>query len=80
MTNGPVVRWRPDMEDRTFATQAATLYTTYHLVQILIYRPFSQMAAYLPPDGRADAVHATAVALVVRGRKRPFPFPADSSR
>ena len=28
------------MEDRTFATQAATLYTTYHLVQILIYRPF----------------------------------------
>ena len=28
------------MEDRTFASQAATLYTTYHLVQILIYRPF----------------------------------------
>ena len=36
------------------------------------------MAAYLPPDGRADAVHATAVASAVRGRKRPFPFPADS--
>ena len=28
------------MEDRTFASQAATLHTTYHLVQILIYRPF----------------------------------------
>lgn len=34
------VRWRPDMEDRAFASQAATLYTTYQLVQILIYRPF----------------------------------------
>ena len=28
------------MEERTFASQAATLYTTYHLVQILVYRPF----------------------------------------
>ena len=28
------------MEDRRFGSQAATLYTTYHLVQILIYRPF----------------------------------------
>ncbi|KAI0675220.1 fungal-specific transcription factor domain-containing protein [Trametes maxima] len=36
----PHLRWRPDMEDRRFASQAATLYTTYQLVQILIYRPF----------------------------------------
>ncbi|KAL1939894.1 hypothetical protein VTO73DRAFT_9594 [Trametes versicolor] len=36
----PHLRWRPDMEDRAFASQAATLYTTYQLVQILIYRPF----------------------------------------
>ena len=28
------------MEDRFFASQAATLHTTYHLVQIIIYRPF----------------------------------------
>lgn len=28
------------MEDRMFATQAATLYTTYHSVQILVHRPF----------------------------------------
>ncbi|KAI0743522.1 fungal-specific transcription factor domain-containing protein [Daedaleopsis nitida] len=34
------LRWRPDMEDRSFASQAATLHTTYHLIQILIYRPF----------------------------------------
>ena len=34
-----VVRWRPDIEDRTFASQAATLYTTYHLIQIVIHRP-----------------------------------------
>ncbi|KAI0745137.1 fungal-specific transcription factor domain-containing protein [Earliella scabrosa] len=36
----PHLRWRPNMEERTFASQAATLYTTYHLVQILVYRPF----------------------------------------
>nr|VWO95032.1 Zn(2)-C6 fungal-type domain-containing protein [Ganoderma boninense] len=34
------LRWRPDMGGRIFASQAATLYSTYHLVQILIYRPF----------------------------------------
>ncbi len=28
------------MEDRFFASQAATLLTTYHLVQIITYRPF----------------------------------------
>ncbi|KAI1784087.1 fungal-specific transcription factor domain-containing protein [Ganoderma leucocontextum] len=42
------LRWRPDMEDRTFASQAATLYTTYHLVQIIIYRPFIHI-----PRGRS---------------------------
>lgn len=36
------------MEDRTFASQAATLYSTYHLVQILIYRPFIHV-----PRGRS---------------------------
>ncbi|KAI0703341.1 fungal-specific transcription factor domain-containing protein [Cerioporus squamosus] len=36
----PHLRWRPDMEDRFFASQAATLHTTYHLVQIITYRPF----------------------------------------
>ncbi|TFK86622.1 hypothetical protein K466DRAFT_492433 [Polyporus arcularius HHB13444] len=36
----PHLRWRPDMEDRFFASQAATLLTTYHLVQIITYRPF----------------------------------------
>ena len=36
------------MEDRAFASQAATLCTTYHLVQILIYRPFIRI-----PRGRS---------------------------
>ena len=36
------------MEDRAFASQAATLYTTYHLVQIIIYRPFIRV-----PRGRS---------------------------
>ncbi|TBU33907.1 fungal-specific transcription factor domain-containing protein [Dichomitus squalens] len=44
----PHLKWRPDMEDRAFASQAATLYTTYHLVQILIYRPFIRI-----PRGRS---------------------------
>lgn len=42
------VRWRPDMEDRAFASQAATLYTTYHLVQILVYRAFIRIPRSVP--------------------------------
>lgn len=53
------------------------MYGCYYLTLILIYRPFSLMAAYLPPDGRSDTVHATAVQSR-NSRKRPFPFPADS--
>ncbi|KAI6134590.1 fungal-specific transcription factor domain-containing protein [Pisolithus thermaeus] len=41
------LRWSPSMEDPLFANQAATLYITYYLVQIIIYRPF------LPPSLRS---------------------------
>ncbi|EGO25312.1 hypothetical protein SERLADRAFT_437067 [Serpula lacrymans var. lacrymans S7.9] len=34
------LRWSSQIEDQLFANQAATLYTTYYLIQILIYRPF----------------------------------------
>lgn len=33
------------MSDRVFSDQAATLYTTYYLMQLLIYRPFT---GYVP--------------------------------
>jgi hypothetical protein len=34
------VQWSPHMEDAFFANQSITLYTTYYLTHILIYRPF----------------------------------------
>ncbi|KAI6040273.1 fungal-specific transcription factor domain-containing protein [Pisolithus marmoratus] len=41
------LRWSPSMGDPLFANQAATLYITYYLVQVIIYRPF------LPPSLRS---------------------------
>ncbi|KAI0355562.1 hypothetical protein OH77DRAFT_1495869 [Trametes cingulata] len=54
----PHLRWRPDMEDRAFASQAATLYTTYHLVQILIYRPFIRIPRGPSPRFQSSREHA----------------------
>ncbi|OBZ67272.1 putative transcriptional regulatory protein C3C7.04 [Grifola frondosa] len=42
------LRWSPTMENRIFASQAATLHTTYHLVQILVYRPFISVRHAMP--------------------------------
>ncbi|KAH7926730.1 hypothetical protein BV22DRAFT_1008428 [Leucogyrophana mollusca] len=36
----PHLQWANNFEDQLFANQSATLYTTYYLIQILIYRPF----------------------------------------
>ncbi|KAG2111269.1 fungal-specific transcription factor domain-containing protein [Suillus discolor] len=36
----PHLQWSPHMEDPFFANQSVTLYTTYYLIHILIYRPF----------------------------------------
>lgn len=49
------------MEDHVFSTQAATLYTTYYLVQILIYRRFIRRPSGL---GSKPSAHSS------------FPFPA----
>lgn len=38
------VHWSPHIEDPLFSDQSATLYITYYLIQIIIYRPF------LPPS------------------------------
>jgi hypothetical protein len=35
-----LVRWSPGLSNDIFANQAATLYNSYYLNQILIYRPF----------------------------------------
>ncbi|KAL7281745.1 hypothetical protein ACG7TL_005063 [Trametes sanguinea] len=63
----PFLRWRPDMEDRAFATQAATLYTTYHLVQIIVYRAFVHIPrgpwAALPQSSRRHALSQKALAI-----------------
>ncbi|KAG1816057.1 fungal-specific transcription factor domain-containing protein [Suillus subaureus] len=36
----PHLQWSPHIEDPLFANQSVTLYTTYYLIHILIYRPF----------------------------------------
>ncbi|KAI0819989.1 fungal-specific transcription factor domain-containing protein [Trametes gibbosa] len=63
----PHLRWRPDMEDRAFASQAATLYTTYQLVQILIYRPFIRIPRGIhtsrPISARRQAFSQKALAI-----------------
>ncbi|KAF9227310.1 hypothetical protein BS17DRAFT_775262 [Gyrodon lividus] len=41
------LQWTPHIEDPLFANQSATLYITYYLIQIIIYRPF------LPPSLRS---------------------------
>ncbi|KAH7888654.1 fungal-specific transcription factor domain-containing protein [Phlebopus sp. FC_14] len=45
----PHLQWAPHIEDQLFANQSATLYITYYLIQIIIYRPF------LPPSLRSPA-------------------------
>lgn len=55
------------MQDVVFSTQAATLYTTYYLVQILIYKPFIQRSSVA---GKATRSRITALSN--------FPFPAAS--
>jgi hypothetical protein len=42
-----IVQWTPHIEDPLSANQSATLYITYYLIQIIIYRPF------LPPSLRS---------------------------
>ena len=62
------MRWSSGIENDIFSNQSATIYTSYYLALILIYRPFTQAAALFPmPNEEAPA--------------RPikdFPFPADS--
>ncbi|KAF9793223.1 hypothetical protein BJ322DRAFT_1154669, partial [Thelephora terrestris] len=57
------LRWSPNMGNRVFATQSATLFLGYYLNQILIYRPFI-------PSVRSDAPAKTSSSRV------RFPFPA----
>jgi hypothetical protein len=35
------VRWSPDMDNDAFGNQSATMFSTYHLLLILVHRPFS---------------------------------------
>lgn len=55
------------MQNVIFSTQAATLYTTYYLVQILIYKPFIQRPSV---TGKTTRSRSTTLSK--------FPFPAAS--
>ncbi|KAI0769708.1 fungal-specific transcription factor domain-containing protein [Trametes elegans] len=61
------LRWRPDMEDRAYASQAATLHTTYHLVQILIHRRFIRIprmsSSVRPISARRHVLSQKALAI-----------------
>ena len=62
------MRWSTAVDNEIFSNQSATIYTTYYLTLILIYRPFSQASALLPQP------HQDAPARPRKG----FPFPADT--
>ncbi|KAI0628218.1 fungal-specific transcription factor domain-containing protein [Trametes polyzona] len=57
----PHLRWRPDMEDTPFASQAATLLATYHTLQALVQRPFLAL--------RQLRTHSTSIALSATSQK-----------
>ncbi|EIW58872.1 uncharacterized protein TRAVEDRAFT_48013 [Trametes versicolor FP-101664 SS1] len=49
------LRWKPDMDDTPSASQAATLFTTYHLLQALIQRPFLAIKSPFPSTAAQKA-------------------------
>lgn len=57
------------MPNETFANQAATLYTTYYLCQILIYRPFILFPAISNDPSRPRVIPIA---------YSDFPFPAQA--
>jgi hypothetical protein len=69
------VRWAAKTENQIFAQQSAALFTTYYLLQILIYRPF-----VAPPCTWSAPPGAPAGACAVQERHAHphagFPFPA----
>ena len=69
------LRWSPDIEDDLFSNQSATLYTTYYLLLILVYRPFSTTSAFLPQPNQDVPTNNPASGITP---SKPFPFPADS--
>jgi hypothetical protein len=40
LTHASAVKWSARIDDHIFANQSATLFLTYYIVQLLIYRPF----------------------------------------
>jgi hypothetical protein len=64
-----LVRWSPGMPNEIFANQASTLYTSYYLCQVLIYRPFIPFPA-ISNDSSRPRVHPIAYP--------DFPFPAQA--
>lgn len=42
------VQWSPHIEDPLFSNQSATLYITYYMIQIIIYRPFGPPSLQSP--------------------------------
>lgn len=63
------LRWSPGLPNEIFSTQASTLYTTYYLVQLLIYRPFIPFPA-ISNDPSRPRVSPIAYP--------DFPFPAQA--
>ncbi|EIN11920.1 hypothetical protein PUNSTDRAFT_142130 [Punctularia strigosozonata HHB-11173 SS5] len=57
----PYLRWSSTMENQLFANQATTLYTSYYLTQILIYRPFIRPHIIVDPYHSSDTLPALAI-------------------
>ncbi|EAU91787.2 hypothetical protein CC1G_04555 [Coprinopsis cinerea okayama7 len=68
----PHLQWSDQITDPVFFTQSAMLYTTYHLITMLIFRPFIPMPPLLPPSLQRDSK----VKESASSPPSPFPFPA----
>jgi hypothetical protein len=69
------VRWATKTENEVFAQQSAALFTTYYLLQILIYRPFAAPpCTWSVPPGAPPG--ACAVQEQHAHPHAGFPFPA----
>ena len=60
------MKWSARIGDHVFANQSATLFVTYYIVQLLIYRPF--LPSPQPHDPQPDAPFP-AVAICVNATK-----------
>ncbi|KAL0956545.1 hypothetical protein HGRIS_002685 [Hohenbuehelia grisea] len=59
------LQWSPSIRDPIFANQSVSLYTTYYMTQILIYRPFLAAISSSPPTSGSASPNRDSPALAL---------------